>query len=221
MPFEGPGVMDQWLRVPGNHVTTTRFYEDHKLPFVDICDLLIIMGGPMSVHDGKELPWLKKEKEFIEKAISKNKKVLGICLGAQLIADVLGAKVYKNKEKEIGWFPVRFNKTNTTTSQNFKVMPENATVFHWHGETFDLPKGALHIAESDACKNQAFEFNGHVIGLQFHLELLPESVDALIQNCGNELVDSKYIQKEEQIRSDEYRENNFNLLQTVLENLRK
>lgn len=153
------------------------------------------MGGPMGVHDEKKHPWLKAEKQFIENAIKSDKVVIGICLGAQLIADVLGAKVFPSQYKEIGWFPVHL------TNEGKKVLgdfPEDFTAFHWHGDTFDLPSGAKHLAGSVACKNQAFLYD-KVLGLQFHLESTEASVKALIDNCRQEIVPASHIQNEESI----------------------
>jgi GMP synthase-like glutamine amidotransferase len=216
VPFEGLGFMDNWVRNPEHKVTATKFYEDHKLPFVDICDMLIVMGGPMSVNDDHIYPWLKEEKKFIEKAISKGKKVVGICLGAQLIADVLGARVYPNKEKEIGWFPVKFMPENSTLLKDF---PQTETVLHWHGETFELPQQSRHIAKSDACRNQGFTYKDHVVGLQFHMEMTPDSLNVMIENCKDELKQAAYVQNEEQIRSANFFDGNNKLIDLLLQRL--
>lgn len=214
VPFEGLGSITDWVNAPGNKVTATRFYEDNRLPFVDICDMLIVMGGPMGVHDEKLYPWLKKEKKFIEKAIAKGKKVVGICLGAQLIADVLGAKVYPNGEKEIGWHPIEFK-----PSPLLQGFPPSLTVFHWHGDTFELPKDAAHLASSKACENQAYLYGEKVLGLQFHMEATDETITNLLQNCGSELVNGAFIQKEEDIIGHPVSERNNNLLQKLLSSL--
>ena len=102
VPFEGLACMEDWVRRPSNKVTATRFYEDARLPFIELFDTLIILGGPMSVHDEKEYPWIAQEKDLIRRAIERGKRVIGICLGAQLIAEVLGATVSKNTFREIG-----------------------------------------------------------------------------------------------------------------------
>jgi GMP synthase (glutamine-hydrolysing) len=155
------------------------------------------MGGPMGVNDDK-CPWLTEEKKFIEKSVAANKIVIGICLGAQLIASVLGAKVYKNEHKEIGWYPVRTTEA-AQDSLVFRTLPKEFMAFHWHGDTFDIPSGAIKMAESNGCANQAFEYNVKVIGLQFHLESTRDSIDKLITNCGDEIVESKYIQPSEKM----------------------
>ena len=139
------------------------------------------MGGPMGIYDHEEHPWLMAEKKIIRQAIDGGKTVLGICLGAQLIADVLGANVYPGPQKEIGWFPIQ----RADDAPDF--LPDELTVFHWHGDTFEIPDGAIRLASSEACENQGFVYNDRVVALQFHMETTPESMEALIENCGHEL----------------------------------
>ncbi|HEY9191073.1 MAG TPA: type 1 glutamine amidotransferase [Sulfurovum sp.] len=196
--FEGLGSIASWLQNAGYEVSSTPFFNSGVLPEIEEIDLLIVMGGPMSVNDGSEYPWLGKEKAFIRSAIEAGMPVLGICLGAQLIADAMGGEVFQNPEKEIGWFPVKAVKNESTLVFQF---PEETEVFHWHGETFSLPEGAIQIAESKGCKNQAFQIGRNVIGLQFHLETTPASAQALVENCKDELVGGKYIQSEAEILS--------------------
>jgi len=162
------------------------------------------MGGPMSVHDEDQYDWLTEEKKFIEKAIVRGKKVIGICLGAQLIAEVLGSRVYKNSEKEIGWMPVQLTEEGKKSSV-FSDFADGQTVFHWHGETFDLPNSAIQLARTEACEQQAFLYDGHVLGLQFHMESTEETVAALIKNCADELTQGgKYIQTPEQLANEDH-----------------
>jgi GMP synthase-like glutamine amidotransferase len=196
--FEGLGSIESWLSHRGAHVTYTRFFESPQLPPLTDIDLIIALGGPMSVNDEKQLPWLLDEKRFVAKAIASDTAVLGICLGAQLIASALGACVYPGREKEIGWFPVF---AAPGVSGAF-VFPEDTEVFHWHGETFDLPPGAVHLASSAGCQNQAFQVGSRVIGLQFHLETTPECAEAIIDHCASELVPlQRYIQPEPVLRA--------------------
>ena len=198
VPFEGLGSINEWLSCRRTRVTYTRFFENARLPALADIDLVIILGGPMSVNDEGPLPWLCHEKEFVAQAIAGNKAVLGICLGAQLIASALGAGVYPGPEKEIGWFPV----FGQPAAPGTFVFPEVTEVFHWHGETFDLPAGACLLASSDACCNQAFQVGGRVIGLQFHLETTPESAEAIISNCSSELVPhQRFIQQASTLRA--------------------
>ncbi|MBC7487575.1 MAG: type 1 glutamine amidotransferase [Cytophagaceae bacterium] len=193
VPFEELGALEQWLVKPGNRVTSTRLYEDIRLPFVDLFDVLIIMGGPMSVHDEDRHRWLLAEKELIRKALDKGKKVVGICLGAQLIAEVLGASISLNPLPEIGWFNVELSDEALAQSA-FKGFNKFITPFHWHGETFTLPAEAIAIGKSAACANQGFLWNNQVLALQFHLEITQEGITALLNNCREDLKESTYVQ---------------------------
>jgi len=155
--------------------------------------MLVVMGGPMSANDEVDFPWLIFEKQFIRDVIDAGKPVLGICLGTQLIAS---AMVYRNPVKEIGWFPIQA--VPSADDSHFSV-PPLMEVLHWHGETFDLPDGAVQLAKSQGCQNQAFQIGRSVIGLQFHLETTPASACDLVSHCRAELVPAKYIQTEEKI----------------------
>ncbi len=194
VPFENLGYIEDWAEAQGFDITCTRLYADEELPDIDEVDWLIVMGGPMGIFDYNDYPWLTDEKEFIELAIDEEKTLLGICLGAQLMADVLGAKVYPGPEKEIGWFPIQ----RSADAPN--LIPPELTVFHWHGDTFENPEGAVQLATSTPGINQGFVYNDRAIGLQFHMETMSDSMDALIENCGEELKDAPYIQTEDQMR---------------------
>lgn len=192
IPFEDIGSMGTWLSEHNADVHYTRFYQTAELPDMGSLDLLIAMGGPMSVNDEAEYPWLKAEKFFIKEAARRGVAMIGVCLGAQLIANSLGARVYANREKEIGWFPIEAVKTDNTVFP----FPPQTRVFHWHGETFELPSGATRLAKSAACENQAFQIGKNIIGLQFHLETTPDTAALIIQHCRSELVDGPFIQSE-------------------------
>lgn len=196
--FEGLGSIESWLVEQGYQISCTPFYQSSTLPMVEEIDFLIIMGGPMSVNDEAQYPWLATEKQFVRAFIASGKPVLGICLGAQLIASAMGGRVYPNAEKEIGWFPVR---GVTSGEAGTFVFPAETEVFHWHGETFTLPTGAHRLAQSAVCENQAFQLGANVIGLQFHLETTPQSAQALIEHCREELVAGAFIQTEQQIKA--------------------
>jgi GMP synthase-like glutamine amidotransferase len=197
VPFEGLGSIAAWLEARKATILWTRFFEAPKLPAPDSVDMNIILGGPMSVNDEKELSWLVQEKQYIRDSIARGIPILGICLGAQLIAGAMGARIYKNPVKEIGWFPIHA----VPATDGGLHLPQECIAFHWHGETFDLPAGAVHLAESEACRNQAFQLNRNVIGLQFHLETTVQSAAALLENCRDELVAGPYIQSEKELRS--------------------
>jgi GMP synthase-like glutamine amidotransferase len=203
VPFEDIGSISTWLVARDAEVEYTRFYESaSSLPPSEKLDLVIAMGGPMSVNDESTSPWLRIEKRFIREVIERGVPIVGICLGAQLIAGSLGARVRACREKEIGWFEIEAVETGGSVSGSDPVFrfPERAEVFHWHGEAFDLPDGAVLLARSAACANQAFQI-GSAIGLQFHLETTPESLGLLIDNCRDELIDGPFIQTEDAMLS--------------------
>jgi GMP synthase (glutamine-hydrolysing) len=191
--FEGLGSIADWDEAAGFQISATRFFRNDPLPVVDDFEWLVIMGGPMNIYAEEAHPWLRDEKKIIRQAIERGKTVLGICLGAQLIADVLGAAVKANRNREIGWFPIY----KTAAAQKVRVaaaLPDKLPVLHWHGDTFDLPDGAVHLAKSDACDHQVFVFNQRVVALQFHLEATPQSLERLIRHCGSEIDGSPYVQ---------------------------
>lgn len=198
VPFEGLGSIEAWLQDAGYQITCSQLYNSEDFPRVEDIDLLVIMGGPMSVNDENVYPWLVEEKKFIKNIIEAGTSTLGICLGAQLIANSMGSNVFPNAEKEIGWFPIHASKS---AGNDIFQFPEGIEVFHWHGETFNLPQGAVQIAESKGCKNQAFQIGDNVIGLQFHLETTSDSAQAIVDHCRNELVEGRYIQTENRILS--------------------
>jgi GMP synthase (glutamine-hydrolysing) len=201
VPFEGLGSIRPWAESNNSEITKTRFYADDPLPDVDTIDWLVILGGPMNIYAEIQYPWLAREKAFIRQAIEAQKKVVGICLGAQLIADVLGSQVYANAHKEIGWFPIEKSDSCADTFID-SVLPDTLTALHWHGDTFDPPADAIPIARSAACANQGFVWDSHVVALQFHLETTPQGLKALVDNCGSELVDGPYIQNAEALLAE-------------------
>lgn len=194
-PFEGLAGIAPLLEAKGALIRTTRLFESAALTPLGNVDLVVAMGGPMSVNDEDAFPWLRDEKRLICEAVKKGVPVLGVCLGAQLIASALGARVFRNAQKEIGWFPIE---AADGPSDVFRF-PETLEVFHWHGETFDLPAGAVHLAQSEACKHQAFQVGRRTLAFQFHLEVTPKSVADFVDNCGDELRPAPYIQSREHI----------------------
>lgn len=201
VPFEDIGSIASWLDACGATAEYTRFYADAELPSPADVDLVIAMGGPMSVNDEGRLSWLRAEKEFLRAVIGRGTRVLGICLGAQLISNAMGARVYPCAAKEIGWLPIAGASPNDSATSDHFRFPDEALVFQWHGEMFDLPPGAVRLAKSAACENQAFQIGRHVIALQFHLETTPLSAAAILENCRDELVPGPWIQSEAAIRA--------------------
>ncbi|WP_371378107.1 type 1 glutamine amidotransferase [Sporomusa aerivorans] len=199
VPFEDPANIVSWSRQRGHSLTGTHLYNYEALPGLEQFDWLVIMGGPMNIYQEDEYPWLAAEKQFIKAAIDKKKAVLGICLGAQLIADVLGGKVTKNPQGEIGWLPVQFY-GEALESPLFTGFPATVRVFQWHNDTFStLGEGCVCFAGSEACGHQAFVYKDRVIGLQFHMECSEASIRSLLRHCADELTDGPYLQTEKQI----------------------
>ena len=192
--FEGLGSIEPWLLARGHALSVTRWWAGEAAPTADAFDALIVMGGPMNIHEHAAHPWLVAEKAAIGEAILAGKPVLGICLGAQLIADVLGGEVTRNAEREIGWWPVRSvgptaGETDDAAAARF-ALPEETMVLHWHGDTFTLPPGAVRLARSEACEQQAFVWGGgRVLALQFHLEMDAAAIGAIADACAGELAD--------------------------------
>ncbi len=198
--FEGLGLIKEWAKERGHKISSTKFYEKYNIPNTNDYDALIIMGGSMSVHDEEIYPWLKKEKQHIKQAIENKKPILGICLGAQLIADALGAEISNAPVKEIGWLPIAWS-DEAMGNKILAGINSAMNVLHWHGEQFSIPEGATHLASSKACANQAFLYGSNIIGLQFHLEMDENSINEIIKNCGNEIATpSPAIQSAETIK---------------------
>jgi GMP synthase-like glutamine amidotransferase len=170
------GCIEPWLHAQNHAVTRSGLHEGDALPSPDDFDALLVMGGAMNVDDEALHPWLIDEKRFLREVLAGGKRVLGICLGAQLIAEQLGAKVQRNAHREIGWFDVDL----TDAGRAFAPMsgwPATVPMFHWHGYRFELPPAATRLAFSAACDQQAFALDqGRVIGLQFHPEVTSAGV---------------------------------------------
>jgi GMP synthase-like glutamine amidotransferase len=202
--FEDPGSILPWLSAHGHPARGNRLHAGDPLPALEDFDTLIVMGGPMNIHEHERHPWLVAEKALIRAAIDAGKRVLGICLGAQLIADQLGGPVTRNDETEIGWFPVTLTREGRTTPL-FAGWPETFTTFHWHGDTYALPPGAECLASSAACAQQAFAWDGgRVLGLQFHPEVTADSVREWFRHEAPK--PARYVQRPDEIlaRSDAF-----------------
>jgi GMP synthase (glutamine-hydrolysing) len=219
VPFEGLGSIADWAQKRGHQLSSTQMYNNTALPSIGDFDMLIVMGGSMGACDEKDYPWLKNEKELILSAIKADKFVLGICLGAQLIANVLGARVYRNPEKEIGWWEVHLN-DKAQKNTIFEGFPPSFTPFQWHGDTFDMPMEAEHLIGSQACVNQAFIYNKKTLALQFHFETTPQSLQEIMANCGNEIQPANFIQSREDILANQHHMAiNHQLLEKLLDQL--
>lgn len=199
VPFEGPGYIQNWLNEKNISIGFTRFYEEKwTLPDINEIDFLIVMGGPMGVYEEEKYSWMKAEKQFIRDAIDQGKIVLGICLGSQFIAEVLGAKVFPNHRKEIGWYDITSTGEITAKGLWSEIPPVNP-VFHWHGDTFEIPAGSIQLYRSENCENQAFLYKDRVLGLQFHAEVTPELLRGMVEAGAEELVPGMSVQSASEI----------------------
>ena len=195
VPFETPAHIAHWAASRGHDLSVTRVFAGDELPDAGAVGALVIMGGPMSVHDEAALPWLGHEKRLIAASLDAGVPVLGVCLGAQLIADVAGARVHQNRFKEIGWFPVEA----TGEGQARFALPRSFDAFHWHGETFQLPAGAVQLARTQACEQQMFAIGDRVLGIQFHLEVTPEAIAGMIASAGSDITEGPFVQQAGQL----------------------
>lgn len=170
-----PGTIDAWLISRGHNLMVVHLHKNEPLPSLIECDWIIVLGGPMGVDDTLEFPWLQEEKNFLTSAIAANKTCLGICLGSQLLAQILGGTVKRHQHWEAGWFPIQltheFDSRFSNEIGSNHLMPEQQLmVFHFHQDTFSLPAGAKLLAKNEITESQMFAYQEHVLGIQFHPE---------------------------------------------------
>ncbi|MCS1351839.1 type 1 glutamine amidotransferase [Mechercharimyces sp. CAU 1602] len=197
--FEGPAAISQWASSRKYTLSSTKLYSGEYLPSLSTVDMIVIMGGPMNVYEDEQYPWLVQEKEWLKEAIQQQKLILGICLGAQLLAHTLGARITPGVQKEIGWYPITLTKAGLS-DPIVGLLPPEMTVFHWHGDVAAVPVGATCLATSAACPNQIFRYGKHAFGLQFHFEMTTSSLHSMTNHCADELNSSgTYISDEQAI----------------------
>lgn len=191
---EGPGTIEDFFLHNDLHYTIIDLAR-HAIDSADGYDTLVMLGGPMSVNEESEYPYLTHEMKLAEQFMRSDKKVLGVCLGAQLMAKALGARVYPGAEKEIGWFDIELKDAGLQDRRMARLAPDGrgCKVFHWHGETFDIPQGAERLAESGLYPNQAFRYNSNAYAFQFHIEVSRQMISDWM---ANEPVDRKKIGQE-------------------------
>ena len=183
-PPESGGTIETALTTAGLAFRYVDLYHEipSRLP-LDQAAGLVILGGPMNVDEVDRYPFLRHEVPWIREAIEAGLPTLGICLGSQLLAKALGARVYPNHVKEIGWYPIEL--TPAAAEDPLLAQSGTRTVFQWHGDTFDLPSGAVHLARSPLCENQAFRYGRLSYGLQFHAEMTAAMIDAWVDDLQN------------------------------------
>lgn len=195
---EGLGSMHRWFSEHNFQITTIRIDKGEPLPPHQSYDWLVLMGGPMGVYEEAQYPWLAQEKEWLRQAIEAEKRILGICLGAQLIASALDSQVYPHETLEIGWHPI------FRTDPSASWLPEKAQLLSWHGDCFDLPQGAKAFASSEITPCQGFSYSRRVWALQFHVEADESTVDAFLEAGGGDLPRGEYVQSLEQLKKAEH-----------------
>lgn len=206
-PFENPGAIMSWAIERGYPIRSTHTYKGEKLPNLSEIGFLIVMGGPQSTRELDKYPYLRDEIALIQQAIHHKKTVLGICLGAQLIAESLGAKTEPSPNKEIGFFPVEL--TNEAQQDPiFGFFPNAFDVMHWHSDMPAIPAGAVLLAASKGCPRQAIRYGDRVYALQFHMEMTQELVQSMIENCAGDLKPGDYVQEPSQLRDVDFTELN-------------
>jgi GMP synthase-like glutamine amidotransferase len=176
--FEGPGEIAAWAAQHEHPLDVRHLYRGDPLPGLDTFELLVVMGGEMNIYQHRDWPWLKPESAFLRSVLAEGRLVVGICLGAQLIADALGSRVFQNAEHELGWLPVTWTDEARAA---FPTLPVQSTVLHWHGDTFELPAGATRLAASQGCPEQGFLVPDKCLALQFHLEVDPPLVKQFVE----------------------------------------
>jgi GMP synthase (glutamine-hydrolysing) len=209
-----------WADNKGHQVSKSDVFRMEELPLLDEFDWLLVMGGSQHAWEEEIHPWLADEKEFISRALEIGKPILGICFGAQLLAESLGGRVFPNREKEIGWYDVTQNREGQR-SFLFRNVPQSFKSFHWHSDHFSLPPDCICLAHSDVTQNQAFVHNSlPIVGVQFHPEYTREMVRYYSEEYGHEWAQGPYVAgKEAVLAKTRQIPDTYWLMERLLDNL--
>lgn len=208
--FEKPGIIESWAISKGHDLSSTHTYKGEILPDISTIDFLVIMGGPQSPIELDKYPYLRNEIILAKQAIDHGKAVLGVCLGAQIISESLGAKTERSPNKEIGVYPIYLTKEGEVDSI-FKKFPKSLDVMHWHNDMPGIPQEAVLLAYSEGCPRQVIKYRDRVYGLQCHMEMTIELIKGMIEHCAGDLNPGKYIQQKEKLLANDMSEINNNM----------
>lgn len=208
--FEKPGCIDDWARNHNHQTQEVRPYKGEQIPNMDDFDFLIVMGGPQSLLPIIKDPYLSNEIELIKQALKKQKRIIGVCLGAQLLGEALGAKAERSPNREIGIYPIELL-DDAKHDPVFRQFPKSFDVTHWHSDMPGIPKGAVLLAKSEGCPRQVFRYGDRVYGFQCHFELTQELIKEMVEHCPGDLKTGEYIRTKKELIEADYSEINKKL----------
>jgi GMP synthase (glutamine-hydrolysing) len=208
--FEKPGYIEEWARRKGHLTRTVRPYKGENLSDIHDFNFLVVMGGPQSPLAMSDAPYLADEIELIKRAIINHKRIIGVCLGAQLIAEALGAKTERSPNREIGMYPVELLDA-AKLDPVFQQFPQKFNVMHWHSDMPGLAEGAVLLAKSEGCPRQVFRYGDRIYGFQCHFEMTLELISGMIGNCPGDLTEETYIKT-----ADELMQSDCNLMNEMM-----
>lgn len=222
---DSPGVVLHWIETHDLDCQVIRIDQKDDIPNAPDADILMSFGGPQSLHLPDQPDWVHQERSLMQQYVNSGRRVLGICLGAQMLASAMGAETMPNEQPEVGWHMIsRVDASQTSHSGGISAgqlagLPERARVLHWHQNTFALPDGATHLYRSDACANQGFAMDDRAIGFQFHPEVTEKTIRYFLQVSGLVRKQGKHVQSREEIEAgiQEYRDDQAAWFQSFLD----
>ncbi|MCG8650986.1 MAG: type 1 glutamine amidotransferase, partial [Pirellulales bacterium] len=197
---DSPATAEDVIHRPHFQVQTIRIDRHEAIPESVDADVLMMFGGPLSLSGSDHPPWVAREQQLVRRYVQEGRRVFGICLGSQMIAAALGAKVQRNPSPEVGWYPIE-RAAGAKSDLIGQVFPDQLTVLQWHQDTFDIPAGASHLFQSEGCRNQAFTIDDRVFGFQFHMEANPRTVATFLAGSKLWQRESAFVQTEDEINA--------------------